>query len=248
MLDLYILHRLHEDVFADDSSLHTERTDTLRNLFSFMQPRARLSDLVREYGSSAGLIAVSEQELEASEVETSSRTVENGSDTASIMSNRTTRTQTQTNYVPTITHQRSVSSLTLVPPGPTVLRVSRFASPSQTKVFTNPHLRSLTKQQYGASMSSLHLCPVPSPSSSSAVSKLQNHVTYPRKVFYTALRVSFSPRRVGLIYAPQKDQGKTRAPRTILELERKEDEALERTASRLVTKLKTWIESGGLAL
>lgn len=57
VLDRFILFQLHEDVFSGDSSLHTARPDTLRDLFDFMQPRARLADLVRMYGERAGLFS-----------------------------------------------------------------------------------------------------------------------------------------------------------------------------------------------
>ncbi|KLO18732.1 hypothetical protein SCHPADRAFT_866284 [Schizopora paradoxa] len=60
VLDLFLLFQLREDVFADESSLHLEREDSLRDLFSFMQPRARLEDLIRDFGCNAGLVYTSQ--------------------------------------------------------------------------------------------------------------------------------------------------------------------------------------------
>lgn len=58
ILDLFLLFKAHEDVFTADSALHLARPDSLRDLFDFMQPRARLEDLVRDFGVAAGLVYV----------------------------------------------------------------------------------------------------------------------------------------------------------------------------------------------
>ena len=244
-------------VFTSDSSLHIERTDTLRDLFAFMQPRARLSDLVREYGWASGLVALSEHELEnskpkAMKVSAVSHITGNysePSDTASTTSRCTISAQSHSGvYDNRDMRQRSMSSLTLVPPGPPILRASRLTSPSQVKVYTNPHLYSLAKN--GASTTtpppSANLAPALTSSPPTSCS-LTTRVGNPTKILYTALRISFTPRRVGLIYSPSRGTQKKEAPRTIVELVRIEDEPLESTASRLVSRLKIWMESGGLS-
>ena len=112
---------------------------------------------------------------------------------------------------------------------------------------------------------------LPSPSASQA--KFPVHETVPfryppstpsqpraqsrkRKILYSCLRVSFSPRRVGLVYTPHPSQhsdalsGQTESsnlerggtPRTIVDIPRERDEPLERCASRLVSDLKVWID------
>ncbi|KAH9837887.1 uncharacterized protein C8Q71DRAFT_847654 [Rhodofomes roseus] len=59
ILDLFIALKVREDVWADESELHLEREESFKDLFDLMQPRARLEDLVRTYGSRAGVVSVS---------------------------------------------------------------------------------------------------------------------------------------------------------------------------------------------
>ncbi|TDL15384.1 hypothetical protein BD410DRAFT_845230 [Rickenella mellea] len=62
VLDLFLLLTLRESVCTDDSLLHlsadadSPSSASFRDLFSFMQPRARLEDLVRDFGIGAGLV------------------------------------------------------------------------------------------------------------------------------------------------------------------------------------------------
>lgn len=58
VLDLFIALKVHEDVWTDESELHLEREDSFKDLFDLMQPRARLEDLVRLYGTRAGAVHV----------------------------------------------------------------------------------------------------------------------------------------------------------------------------------------------
>lgn len=58
VLDLYIVLKVREDVWTDDSELHMEREESFKDLFDLMQPRARLEDLVREYGHRGGSVTV----------------------------------------------------------------------------------------------------------------------------------------------------------------------------------------------
>ncbi|EIN05727.1 hypothetical protein PUNSTDRAFT_74123 [Punctularia strigosozonata HHB-11173 SS5] len=58
VLDLFIALKVREDVWADDTELHLEREESFKDLFDMMQPRARLEDLVRQYGVKAGVVAL----------------------------------------------------------------------------------------------------------------------------------------------------------------------------------------------
>lgn len=58
VLDRFILLKVRQDVFLDDTSLHIDREDAFRDLFDVAQPRARLEDLVRIVGSKEGVVYV----------------------------------------------------------------------------------------------------------------------------------------------------------------------------------------------
>ncbi|KAJ7326326.1 hypothetical protein DFH08DRAFT_916859 [Mycena albidolilacea] len=59
ILDLFIALKVRDDVWADDSDLHLSRAEsTFSDLFSLMQPRARIEDLVREYGVAEGVVYI----------------------------------------------------------------------------------------------------------------------------------------------------------------------------------------------
>lgn len=58
VLDLFIALKVREDVWADESELHLERESSFKDLFDLMQPRARVEDIVRLYGTRAGVIHV----------------------------------------------------------------------------------------------------------------------------------------------------------------------------------------------
>ena len=56
VLDRFILLKVRQDVFLDDTSLHIDREDAFRDLFDVAQPRARLEDLVRIVGARQGVV------------------------------------------------------------------------------------------------------------------------------------------------------------------------------------------------
>ncbi|KIM42011.1 hypothetical protein M413DRAFT_143034 [Hebeloma cylindrosporum] len=58
ILDHFILLKVRQDVFLDDTSLHIDREDAFRDLFDVAQPRARLEDLVRIIGVKEGIVYV----------------------------------------------------------------------------------------------------------------------------------------------------------------------------------------------
>ena len=181
VLDRFILFQLHEDVFSDDSSLHTARPDTLRDLFDFMQPRARLADLMRAYGSKAELF-------------TSSLSLPSPS----------TVSATETG-VGMVAASRMMSDRPLPPSEPS--RSTRTPKAEDTKA-------------------------VYIPATSTSMSNPGPH-SKKRQIAHTALRVSFSPRSVGLVYIPQ--------GRTIVQVPYERGEPLERAASRLVRGLSGWL-------
>ncbi|KAF8955809.1 hypothetical protein BDZ97DRAFT_1739587 [Flammula alnicola] len=57
VLDRFILLKVRQDVFADESELHMDREDAFRDLFDVAQPRGRLEDLVRIYGVREGVVS-----------------------------------------------------------------------------------------------------------------------------------------------------------------------------------------------
>jgi hypothetical protein len=57
VLDKWLLLKVREDVLADESELHLD-LDPSRDVFDIFQPRARLEDLVREYGVQQGVISL----------------------------------------------------------------------------------------------------------------------------------------------------------------------------------------------
>ncbi|TFK37506.1 hypothetical protein BDQ12DRAFT_684790 [Crucibulum laeve] len=58
ILDRFILLKVREDVFVDESELHLEREDMFKDLFDLSQPKARLEDLVRVYGVREGVVTL----------------------------------------------------------------------------------------------------------------------------------------------------------------------------------------------
>ena len=58
VLDLLIVLKVREDVWLDDSELHLEREESFRDLFDLHQPRSRLEDLVRIYGTEDGVVTL----------------------------------------------------------------------------------------------------------------------------------------------------------------------------------------------
>ncbi|KAL5479029.1 hypothetical protein ACEPAI_2317 [Sanghuangporus weigelae] len=247
VLDLFILHQLHEDVFADDTSLHTPRPERLSDLFDFMQPRARLTDLVRAYGAGAGLVAFSEDDLIQDTSASNSAIEESRYGGDDETSSQYSFSSTAEKRVPELNLKakspRSTSTLTLVnPPGrsSSVYTQNTLPSPSASTV----------------KFSAYSFEPVPFRSSPSPSTLSQTCLQIRRKkILYSSLRISFSSRRVGLVYTPYSSQQRDSsagpsgssnlerggAPRTIVDVPRERDEPLERSASRLVAGLKAWM-------
>ncbi|KAJ8519619.1 hypothetical protein ONZ45_g3439 [Pleurotus djamor] len=60
VLDLFIAVKVREDVWMDDSELHLEREEMFKDIFDLLQPRSRLEDLIRAYGTREGVISVAQ--------------------------------------------------------------------------------------------------------------------------------------------------------------------------------------------
>ncbi|KAJ7846428.1 hypothetical protein B0H14DRAFT_2357677 [Mycena olivaceomarginata] len=151
ILDLFIALKVRDDVWADDSDLHLSRAEsTFADLFSLMQPRARIEDLVREYGVAEGVVYIDR-------------------------------------------------------------RRGGVRTPGASAV----DLRASEREREGPTSVTVH--PLP----------------------FSALSVSFSSRRVGLVLTTG-GGGK----RTIVEVPRTRDEALEVAARRLVWELRDWLVDG----
>ncbi|KAJ7326341.1 hypothetical protein DFH08DRAFT_710863 [Mycena albidolilacea] len=59
ILDRFIVLKVRDDVWTDDSDLHLSHAEpTFADMFSLTQPRARIKDLVREYGVAHGVVYI----------------------------------------------------------------------------------------------------------------------------------------------------------------------------------------------
>ncbi|KAJ7846427.1 hypothetical protein B0H14DRAFT_3454498 [Mycena olivaceomarginata] len=59
ILDRFIALKVRDDVWTDDSDLHLSHAEpTFADMFSLTQPRARIEDLVREYGVAEGVVYI----------------------------------------------------------------------------------------------------------------------------------------------------------------------------------------------
>lgn len=56
VMDLFIALKVRQDVYMDDTEFHLENTESIRDLFDFMQPKSRLEDLLCHYGVKEGVI------------------------------------------------------------------------------------------------------------------------------------------------------------------------------------------------
>lgn len=57
VLDLFVVLKVRQDVYMDDTEFHLENTESFRDLFDFMQPKSRLEDLICHYGVKEGIIS-----------------------------------------------------------------------------------------------------------------------------------------------------------------------------------------------
>jgi hypothetical protein len=262
-LDLFIALLAHEDLLLDETELHLPREEAYKDLFDMIQPRSRLEDLVFQEGVKAGLISYQgDTSTSASELDDRGANI----------------TENAVSARPEVTGMDLPSAQLAIPSS-----VSPQPSPSPTKVSFNPFSRSsyisLAKSKMKrTSNSSSHIPSTPidnqtppaSPFESTAFSsssKLKAKIT---PLPFEALGVSFSPRRVALIYTPPASSssngaysgstygalsvsvtgptaaGGMKAKKTLVEISRARDEKLEVSAKRLIEGLEGVMSGGEL--
>ncbi|KAJ6481742.1 hypothetical protein C8R45DRAFT_310989 [Mycena sanguinolenta] len=213
ILDLFIALKVREDVWADDSDLHLSRAEpTFTDLFSLMQPRARLDDLVREYGVAEGVLYIDRQRR-------GSRTP--GASSVDL------RTHGERDG-PTSVVLRSAASYAAL--------TQRLVAESKTASSSGS---SFWRSFGGKGKSRAPTPPTPLPSQKMTIHPLP----------FSAVSTSFSSRRVGLVLTIGGGGGSGRSAvggsgmgkRTIVEVPRTRDEALEVAARRLVWELRDWL-------
>ncbi|KAJ4488396.1 hypothetical protein J3R30DRAFT_930373 [Lentinula aciculospora] len=249
-LDLFIALLAHEDLLLDATSLHLPREEAYKDLFDMVQPRSRLEDLMLEEGVKAGLVYVRTPPPPPSP--------DDGSDNLqAVVSARPEPSPSPTRHSFNPFSRSSYISLakskirrTSTPPSPltptgsdvVIDKIPNPISPTPTLVNSTPHK--------------------PSP------------ITRPRSrvnpLPFEALSVSFSPRRVTLVYTPAVSAvssnvaayngstfgalsvsvtgptaaGGLKAKKTLVEVGRGRDEKLEVSAKRLVDGLRAAIAAG----
>ncbi|KAF8208358.1 hypothetical protein K438DRAFT_1574363 [Mycena galopus ATCC 62051] len=202
ILDLFIALKVREDVWADDSDLHLSRTEpTFTDLFSLLMPRARLEDLVREYGVAEGVLYIDRRRASGERAG------------------------------PTSVVLRSVASYAAL--------TQRIAANTPSSSSSGS---SFWRSLGGKGKARARAPPKPVPSQKVTIHPLP----------FSTISVSFSSRRVGLVLTSSGGGGSgwlspgssSGSKRTIVEVARTRDEALEVTARRLVWGLRDWLVDG----
>ncbi|KAK7049219.1 hypothetical protein VNI00_005820 [Paramarasmius palmivorus] len=253
-LDHFIALLAHEDLYLDATSLHLPREEAYKDLFDFAQPRSRLEDLIKEEGLKAGLIYLGDRPPPRPRHEQVEESVDQFFiDPGTVADSPGAKNDAQLQPV--------------APPSP---------SPSPTKHSFNPFSKSsyiaLAKSKIRRDRSSSSNTP-PSPGGT-PTSPVTPHSDYKPKVHlidplpFTSLSVSFSPRRVALIYTlsvtgstghaypgadfgslsmsvtgPTGPGGRT-AKKMLVELTRPREEKLEVTAKHVVRGLEDALLEG----
>jgi hypothetical protein len=214
ILDLFIALKVRDDVWADDSDLHLSRAEsTFADLFSLMQPRARIEDLVREYGVAEGVVYIDRRR---------------GGVRTPAASAVDLRASEREREGPTSVVLRSAASYAAL--------TQRLAPSASSSGSGSSFWRSIG----GKGKSRAPSPPTPLPSQKVTVHPLP----------FSALSVSFSSRRVGLVLTTGGGSGAgsvrggAASKRTIVEVPRTRDEALEAAARRLVWELRDWLVDG----
>lgn len=228
-LDLFIALIAHEDVLIDASSLHLPREDAYKDLFELIQPRSRLEDLVAEQGRKHGVITVEDHERTSAP------------STPVYLSRQSTMSIYKSEY-PTST--ASSSPYTFSPPPSTTSIVFspptlHIPAPSSGSTFS---IKSIFRGsvKFKSKPQTLRLAPPSQPST-------------PRRkpiqaLPFSSLSISFTPRKVSLIYTPPSRQNTSAGPssaarkHTIVEVSRTREDSLEFTAKKLVRELKLWLQ------
>ncbi|KAF9470795.1 hypothetical protein BDN70DRAFT_888735 [Pholiota conissans] len=246
ILDRFILLKIRNDVLADESSLHLDREDAFRDLFEVAQPRARLEDLVREIGLRRGVVYVpgwgtgdattsdangsllalvgAQPEAKAARMAAAVAAVEIEEGPAMP---KKKPTSTKKSFFASFSRKNSPASS----PPPT--RSGSLFSSSRS---SSSAASSTSGSQYAFSEDS-KLSPPTSPTSPPPQYPSSPPGKQIQPIPFTALSISFQPRRIGLLLGRQ---------RTIAEVPRAPGrrETLEVLAARLVVTLEREMRSG----
>ncbi|KAJ3787886.1 hypothetical protein GGU10DRAFT_347769 [Lentinula aff. detonsa] len=273
-LDLFIALLAHEDLLLDATSLHLPREEAYKDLFDMVQPRSRLEDLILEEGVKAGLVYIGNSppplpstdntgsdNLEAVDSARPEVTVieapatNPGTTSASHPSPQSSPSPTKHSFNPFsrssyISLAKSKIRRTSTPPSPSTPTGSGSFASNDAKEY-NPNSPT----------------PTPDPPSTSSTARLKSRIN---PLPFDALGVSFSPRRVALIYTPAVSAvssnvaayngstfgalsvsvtgptaaGGMKAKKTLVEVSRGRDEQLEVSAKRLIDGLHEVLAAG----
>ncbi|KAG6824394.1 hypothetical protein H0H92_007025 [Tricholoma furcatifolium] len=250
VLDRFIALKVREDVWADESELHLERDEAYKDMFDHTQPRARLEDLVREYGVAAGVVSVPQAQTPASSLR----------ERASMSSVRPPSDfEADTESKPQLFPDADGSSSPYIPlpslrsPSPTPSTTSSLPWPvprSKSTFLTSLFTRSKpTSPSPSANSPSAPLIPkAPAPAPAPTVTPAPK--PKPKPIPISQLSVTLAPRSAGLVlstptstHTSTSTRTKT-APgrRTIVSTPRARDEPLEAAAASLVRGLRGWLE------
>jgi hypothetical protein len=235
-LDLFIAILAHEEVLYDTTSLHISRHEAYKDIFELMQPRSRLEDIVAIEGVKAGLVLL-------------------GDDISA--PGALTSPQTPLNVEEKETLYAASSSSSLPEPSRTLaFATSKPLKKSKSSISILSAFSPIYKRKEKVPVKQQ-----PMQSSRRQISPLP----------FASLSVSFSTRKVGLTYAPASTSessgssstvtgssssaygGSTYGAlgvshnsrarkRTIVEVQRERNEALESCAQRLIQGLREWME------
>ncbi|KAF5391934.1 hypothetical protein D9757_001721 [Collybiopsis confluens] len=243
-LDLFIALLAHENLLLDATSLHLPREEAYKDLFDMVQPRSRLEDIVLEEGAKAGLVYTGNSPPPELEP------------------------QPDLEAVPSNTYNSGSPSPTKVSFNP--FSRSSYISLAKSKIRRTSHSTPPSPSTPTWTTEDSPSSPIGTTATASGSSGLTKRRVRPLP--FGALNVSFSPRRVALVYTPSVSSsngagpyngstfgalsvsvrgptatGGMKAKKTLVEVGRARDEPLEVTAKRLIEGLEDVLISGSIA-
>ncbi|KAE9395029.1 hypothetical protein BT96DRAFT_1022202 [Gymnopus androsaceus JB14] len=237
-LDLFIAVLAHEEQLLDTSTLYLARHEAYKDIFDLMQPRSRLEDLVAKEGIKTGVISMGDEcsvpttpitpqtpsegkEKENSPYATSSSSSMAGSLYASTSTLAKPLKKSKSTF-------SIFSTLSSIGKGKGKAPVEQTPSrPTRTQVALTPLVFGSLSISFSPRKVSLMYAPPPSASSLSSLTVTGSSSTVYGGSTYGALGVSHNSRA---------------RKRSIVEVQRERDEALEVCARRLVRGLRKWME------
>ncbi|KAK7019901.1 COesterase domain-containing protein [Favolaschia claudopus] len=224
ILDLFIALKALDDHHTDDSALHLSRAEPIfaHDLFALMQPRARLEDLVREYGIAEGVIYL---------------------DTQSNFHSRSSSRESQAPQTSVVL--RSAASYAALTQR--VLASARSSSSSSSSTFWRPFARtkSIALKHPSTPLPSQKVSIRPLPFSALSIAFSPRRVKLilvsgsgPSSPSSASPYTYTSTSPFSSAAAPQTSQ---RTAKTIIDVPRTREEPLEVAARRVVWELKDWL-------